>query len=104
MNRMKVWMGVFSALLMLVGAVAPAHADSHGTLAGYVTGQAVYYWQGNVNMIDLSFDTQDGIIWTLRCRRANANLGLCSNILQAKYTAEGTFSSNSILELESMTH
>ena len=105
MKIMKQLGVIMVAVLMLLGGTAlPAVADSRGILTGHITGQAVYYWQGSINRIDLSFDTGDGLTWTLRCRRANANLGLCSNPTMDEYVAEGTFSSNTTLELESMTH
>lgn len=84
---------------VLMFAPSPVQAESYGSLVGVPIGAHIVIGPGgNPNRIDLTFDTQDGLVWTVRCERSLQNLGLCSNLLMGFYRAEGVFvGSNSIL-------
>lgn len=105
MKIMKQLGVVMVAVLMLIGATAPVRAESYGTLVGNVVATVAYSGPaGYVNTIELVFDTNDGIWWSLRCRRADANLGLCSNLTAGTYHATGVFASNTVMDLQTMNH
>jgi len=74
---------IVAAVVIALCLCSPASAASFGTLNGVVIGKEISYGpSGLINQILLILDTQDGMYWSVTCRRAEANLGRCINVEQ----------------------
>lgn len=72
---------IVTMLLLCSGIlVNPVNAYSRADMSGNVVNKEVIFGVSrSINQINLLYLTTNGQYWTVTCRRADANLGLCNS-------------------------